>query len=77
MQRNQMPIDVTPATEQVLDVLVEGRATPGMIADETGLSRNTVHNQLRSLRAGDYIQYAHKGTAVYELVEDPRESAES
>ena len=73
MLDNQMAIDVTDATEQVLDVLVDGRATPGMIAEETGLSRNTVHNQLRSLRAGDYIRYAHEGTAVYELVEDPRE----
>lgn len=72
MQDNLMALNITPATEQILDVLEEGRATPGMIADETGLSRNTVHNQIRALNAGGYIQYAHEPTAVYELVTDPR-----
>lgn len=73
MQDKTMAVKVTEATEDVLNVLSEGRATPGYIHEETGRSRNTIHNQLNALLAADCIKYVHKPTGLYELVEDPRE----
>ncbi|ELY40157.1 hypothetical protein C497_03635 [Halalkalicoccus jeotgali B3] len=67
-----MAIKITPSTEAILDVLQEGRATPGYLQEQTGLSRNTVQNQLRSLLSGDCVQYVHEPTGLYELVDDPR-----
>lgn len=67
-----MTIRITDSTEHVLDVLHTGRATAGYIADETGLSRQTVHNQLNQLLAAEHVQYVHDPTGLYELVDDPR-----
>lgn len=66
-------LKITNATEQILDVLEEGRATPGYIQRETGLARNTIHGQLSSLLAADAIVYVDEPTGLYELVADPRE----
>ena len=41
--------DLRLADEAILDVLKEGRATKGLIVDETGYSRNTVYNCLEVL----------------------------
>ena len=65
-------IKITEATEEILDVLAEGRATPGFIQRETGRSRNTVHNQLNRLLAADAIAYVDEPTGLYELRSDPR-----
>lgn len=66
-------LNVTRSTEEIIDVLAAGRATPGYLVDQTGLSRNTVHTQLTKLMAGGYVVYVHEPTGLYELVADPRE----
>ncbi|GAA0259954.1 MarR family transcriptional regulator [Haladaptatus pallidirubidus] len=73
MNSQRMAIKVTKSTEKILDVLKEGRATPGYLADETDISRQTIHTQLNALLAGKYIQQVHEPTGLYELVNDPRE----
>ena len=65
--------DLSPADEAILDVLAEGRATKGMLVDETGYSRNTVYNHLETLLAAEHIRLVHESTRLFELVSDPRE----
>jgi uncharacterized membrane protein len=58
----------------VLDVIAEhGYATTGMIVDETGYSRPTVSKRLDRLHAAGNIEYLHEPTALWMLLEDPRE----
>lgn len=68
-----MAVKLTDADHAILDLLAEGRCTQGYITDETGLSRQGVHNRLNVLTAAGFIEKIHEGTALYELVEDPRE----
>ena len=68
-----MAVELTDADHAILDHLVEGRCTQGYIADETGLSRQQVYNRLNVLTAAGYVEKIHKSTALYELVNDPRE----
>lgn len=68
--------DLTPVDEEILDVLQEGARTQSYIVDEIGRSRNHVHNRLQILAGSGYIENIHRKTALYELVEDPRETAE-
>lgn len=65
--------DLRPADGAILDVLSEGRATKGMLVDETGYSRNTVYNRLEVLQAADHVRTVHEPTRLFELVSDPRE----
>lgn len=71
-----MGLKVTRATAEILEVLADGRATPGYLQRETDLSRNTIHGQLNSLLAADAIEYVDEPTGLYELVNDPREDVE-
>jgi DNA-binding IclR family transcriptional regulator len=57
----------------ILDLLAEGRCTTGYLADELDRSRQHVHNRLTVLLAAEYVRKVHDGTALYELVADPRE----
>lgn len=74
--------DLTATDKDILDVLKRGRsgddpwgrATKGMLVDETGRSRNSVYNRLEILQAHELIREVHKGTRLFEFVEDPRES---
>lgn len=66
--------NLRPADEDILDVLKEGRATKGLIVDETGYSRNTIYNRLEVLQAAGYVKVAHEPTRLFELVSDPRDS---
>jgi len=66
--------DLRPADHDILDVLAEGRATKGMLVDETGYSRNTVYNRLEVLQAADHVRAVHEATRLFELVTDPREN---
>jgi len=75
-QPKRTPMDVEdlrPADDAILDVLQEGRATKGMLVDETGYSRNTVYNRLEVLQAADHVRTVHEPTRLFELVSDPRE----
>jgi len=76
MNEQEMAVKVTKSTESVLDVLHDGRATPGHIVQKTDLSRQTVHSQLNQLLAGEHVRYVHEATGLYELVDDPREGVD-
>ncbi|WP_338756498.1 hypothetical protein V9T20_12515 (plasmid) [Halobacterium salinarum] len=64
--------DLTGSDKKILDALKEGRLTKGAIVERTDLHRNTVRNRLDVLIAADAVNAVHKGTKLYELVEDPR-----
>lgn len=68
--------DLRPADEAILDVLQDGRATKGMLVDESGYSRNTVYNRLEVLEAAGHVRVVHESTRLFELVSDPREGDE-
>jgi len=68
-----MTVELTETDRKVLDLLNEGRCTPGYLIDETGISRQQIHNRLNVLLAADYVQKVHEPTGLYELVEDPRD----
>ena len=72
-QEQTVPVDITDADEQILDLLREGRCTQGYLVDETGFSRQHIHNRLKVLLAADYVRVVHEPTALYELANDPRE----
>jgi len=59
--------DLRPADEAILDVLQEGRATKGMLVDESGYSRNTVYNRLEVLEAAGHVRVVHEPTRLFEL----------
>lgn len=65
--------DLRPADESILDELKNGRATKGMLVDETGYSRNTVYQRLEVLQAAGHVDVVHDKTRLFELVSDPRE----
>lgn len=66
--------ELRPADEAILDVLNEGRATKGLLVDETGFSRNTVYNRLEVLEAAGHVEVIHESTRLFGLVDDPRET---
>lgn len=68
--------DLTDADQAILDALRDGPRTKGAIVDETGLHRNTVGNRLDALKFGEAIEPIHERTALYELVDDPREDVQ-
>jgi len=62
---------LTPADEEILDYLREGRVTAPYVAAETDLAAEYVRSRLRRLAEHGYVTKVHRG--LYELVEDPRE----
>lgn len=74
MQKMSLKIDET--MRDVLDVFVStgGYATTGYLVDELELTRPTVTKRLDRLHAAEKIEYVHRPTALWRLVEDPREN---
>jgi Mn-dependent DtxR family transcriptional regulator len=71
-----MALRIDDKMEAVLDVFAEnGFATTGMLIEETGLTRPTLSKRLDRLHAAEAIEYVHEPTALWELVDDPREEA--
>lgn len=68
--------DLTDADQAILDELQAGARTKKYIIDETGLHRNTVGNRIDVLEAGDVVRSLHETTALYELVDDPRDDGQ-
>ena len=66
--------DLTESDEEILDELQRGSRTKGALVDATGLHRNTVGHRLDILEASGLIDQIHDSTALYELVDDPRET---
>ena len=71
--KDKMTVDLTETDERILTMLSNGRCTAGYLIDETGVSRQQIHNRLNVLLAADYIRKVHEPTGLYELVEDPRD----
>lgn len=65
--------DLRDADREILDVLQGGRATKGMLVDETSYSRNTIYNRLEVLTAAGHVRVVHEPTRLFELVGDPRD----
>jgi len=69
-----MPLRIDENTELVVEEFVErGNLTTGALVDFTGLSRPTVTKRLDRLYAAEYIEYIHEPTALWRLLEDPRD----
>jgi len=69
-----MPVKVDDNTELVLDELEKkGNLTTGALVDFTSLSRPTVTKRLDRLHAADCIEYLHEPTALWRLIQDPRD----
>lgn len=64
--------ELRPADEEILDLLAEGRATKGLLVDESGFSRNTIYNRLNVLEAAGHVRVVHEPTRLFELASDPR-----
>ena len=64
-------VSLTDVDKEILELLREGRATQSYIVDETGFSRQHIHNRLGILAAAGYLENIHAKTALYELVDDP------
>ena len=69
--------DLTDADRAILDELQAGARTKKYIIDKTGLHRNTVGNRIDVLEAGDIVRSLHGTTALYELVDDPRDDVDA
>jgi len=69
-----MALKIDKNTEKVIDEFVEkGNLTTGSLTYFTDLSRPTVTKRLDRLHAADYIEYLHEPTALWRLLEDPRD----
>jgi predicted HTH transcriptional regulator len=68
-----MGLRVDPLMDEILRYLKKGRATTGALVDWTDSTRATVSKRLDKLMAADCIEYAHEPTALWVLVDDPRE----
>jgi len=56
---------------EILDLLSEGRATPALLSERTGETRQLVSNRLRDLRLTGDVVRVHKG--LYELTHETGE----
>ena len=70
----KMALRIDSHTETVLDAFErEGDMTTGMLVDETGMTRPTLAKRLDRLHAAGCIEYKHEATALWTLLEDPRD----
>jgi len=67
--------DLGPADEKLLDLLRDGRVTAPFAADETGYSLQYCRDRLGRLVEHGNAKKVYEG--LYELVEDPREDADT
>jgi DNA-binding Lrp family transcriptional regulator len=69
-----MPVKVDENTKLVLEEFQnKGNLTTGALVEFTSLSRPTVTKRLDRLHAADCIEYLHEPTALWRLVQDPRD----
>jgi len=76
---NQMGVRLDEPTRAVLESFdkLGGFGTTGYPVDESGRSRPTVTKRLDRLKAADHIEYAHRPTALWRLIDDPRDTEQS
>lgn len=63
--------DLSPADEELLDLMQEGRVTAPYAAEETGYSLQYIRDRLARFVEHDNARKVYDG--LYELVEDPRD----
>ncbi|WP_273835092.1 helix-turn-helix domain-containing protein [Halococcus sp. PRR34] len=69
-----MALRIDERMAAVLDAFAEhGDMTTGMLVDETGMTRPTLKSRLDQLAAAECIEYKHENTALWTLIEDPRD----
>jgi Mn-dependent DtxR family transcriptional regulator len=69
MDRSDIDEDEFTETElNILEVLEEGRATPGYIADRLDVTPEYVRGRLKELLRLELVRKVHRG--LYELAED-------
>ncbi|RLM94295.1 winged helix-turn-helix transcriptional regulator [Haloarcula sp. Atlit-7R] len=70
--------EIDDLMDEILDLFQEeGNLTTGALIDMTGTSRQTVKKRLDKLHAAECIVHVHSPTALYRLVDDPREDSEA
>lgn len=57
----------------IINQLREGDRTQSFLVDETGYSRQYIHQRLEVLEAAGYIENIHAKSALYHLIKDPEE----
>jgi DNA-binding Lrp family transcriptional regulator len=70
-------VTLTEVDKEIIALLRDGRATQSYIVDETGRSRQYIHNRLGILAAAEIVENIHPKTALYELIDDPLEGEEN
>ena len=70
----KVALRIDSTMEDVLDVFDEHQnVTTGFLVDETESTRPTITKRLDRLHAAGCIEYLHEPTALWELIEDPRD----
>lgn len=65
---------LTTVDHEILTVLrLECARTQGYLVDRTGRSRQQIHTRLQILTGNQILRAVHYPTAVYELLQDPRQ----
>lgn len=71
---NLMPAHLLSTTDvEIINELRKGDRTKGYLTDATGRHRNSIGDRIDVLEAGGVIRTVHDATALYTLVDDPRE----
>lgn len=65
------PRQLNDADEKILDELHRGRASPGFLAERTGVEQTYINQRLRRLDEHGHVENLSRG--LWELVDDPRE----
>jgi len=68
------PRQLNDADKDILDVLQEGRATPGYLSEKTGRDASYINQRLKRLEEHDHVHTLARG--LWELVDDPRNHTE-
>lgn len=66
---------LTDVDDELLDELAKGRCTQGYLVDVTDIPRYKVHERLKLFEAAGIAQNLHSPTALWELIDDPREES--
>jgi DNA-binding IclR family transcriptional regulator len=64
--------ELIESDREIRDKLQNGRWTPAVLVEWTGLSKQPIHNRLNVLVAAGHVENAHE-SRLYELVADSRD----
>jgi len=72
---NAAMVDLDDRDREVLSVLVEGRANPYHIREQTGLNKGDVNTVLNRLGRAGYLRQVTRG--LYEITEDGQNAVDA